>query len=175
MKLRSFAVLVCFILLCFNVSALALQATAPAPTAKPPAAPTRWRSLIGEYERDGENVIVLEDAQKLVALFKRTERAEQGPRVNRRHKAEQNRKERIAPGQCERDTGQPQPQQERDRRHEKPRRRHRHRVAAALIGQGRRGVGHRVARGRRQRYDNADPCARMRRHIDCSHRPPRPF
>ncbi len=76
MKPRSFVVLLSFILLCFNVSALALQATATAPTAKPPAAPTRWRSLIGEYERDDENVIVLEDAQKLVALFKRTERAE---------------------------------------------------------------------------------------------------
>jgi len=44
-------------------------------TAKPSAAPARWKPLLGEYVRDSEIVIVLEKDGKLWALFKRTELA----------------------------------------------------------------------------------------------------
>jgi len=44
-----------------------------ATTPQPRPAPVRWRHLIGEYARDSENVIILENDGKLCALFKRTE------------------------------------------------------------------------------------------------------
>jgi D-alanyl-D-alanine dipeptidase len=53
---------------------LALAVNA-ATTPKPQPAPVRWRPLIGEYVRDTENVIVLENNGNLCALFGRTELA----------------------------------------------------------------------------------------------------
>ena len=47
----------------------------PATGPKPSPAPARWRSLIGEYVRDSETVIILESDGKLCVLFKRTELA----------------------------------------------------------------------------------------------------
>jgi len=42
--------------------------------AKPPAAPLRWRPLIGEYLLNDQTVIILESDGKLAALFNRKER-----------------------------------------------------------------------------------------------------
>jgi len=44
-------------------------------SAQPPAAPARWRPLIGEYVQNDQTLIVLESDGKLVALFNRKERA----------------------------------------------------------------------------------------------------
>ena len=46
-----------------------------AATAKPAAAPLRWRPLIGEYVQNDQTVIILEKDGKLAALFNRTELA----------------------------------------------------------------------------------------------------
>jgi hypothetical protein len=102
---------------------------------------------------------------------KRVERAEQRPGIECGDEAEQNSDKRVALWKHQRKAAETEPYDERNRRHEKPRRRHRQRIAAALRGQARRGVGHRIARSRRQRHDDAEPRARMRRHIDCSHCP----
>ena len=59
------------LLLALTIGISVVVATTP----KPKPAPARWRSLIGEYAREQETVIVLESDGKLCALFKRTELA----------------------------------------------------------------------------------------------------
>ncbi len=73
---NSFALL---FLACLSVSAIEQQFAAQLAQAgasqKPAAAPSRWRSLIGEYELGEQTVIILESDGKLSALFNRTELA----------------------------------------------------------------------------------------------------
>ena len=55
------------------LSVLLLAAATVAQTAKPPAAPARWRPLLGEYVLNDETVIVLEKERKLYALSRKTD------------------------------------------------------------------------------------------------------
>jgi D-alanyl-D-alanine dipeptidase len=59
----------------YCVSRASVGSTQLANTPKPQPAPVRWRPLIGEYVRDNETVIILENDGKLGVLFNRTELA----------------------------------------------------------------------------------------------------
>lgn len=73
---RSLTVLGLFllVLLLGNTSQRQFAAQVSLSTKKPAAAPSRWRSLIGEYELGDQALIVLEEDGKLIALFNRKER-----------------------------------------------------------------------------------------------------
>ena len=58
-----------------DVREFAAQVTNPTGSAKPLAAPLRWRPLIGEYVLNDQTVIILESGGKLSALSNRTEQA----------------------------------------------------------------------------------------------------
>jgi D-alanyl-D-alanine dipeptidase len=61
------------------IALIALLLTSPiciASAGKPRPAPARWLPLIGEYVRDNETVIILENDGKLCAIFKRSELTE---------------------------------------------------------------------------------------------------